>query len=188
MAELPTLFRFSSMSRLCLVFFSIFLFACGGDADPEKVVQGKARLIYVPQNGPEAALEWIAYEDDLIAPEKSEAESTGTDGADRGPADYQELSKLLEEKASEMLQFPEKHGCELSVEEIRREPSKDKDHPGFQIHVEYFTFCKTLPESVTLGYSNFFPRVRTAQLYWTHSGKKDLTEIDKEGPVELKKP
>lgn len=184
MAELPTLFRFSSLSRLCLVFTSIFLFSCGGEADPEQVVQGKARLIYVPQNGPEAALEWIAYEGDLLAPSHQAAETEGN----TGPADFKELSKILEENATDMLRFPEEHGCELSVEEIRREPSKDDDHEGFQIHVEYFTFCKTLPESVTLGYSEYFPRVRTAQLYWTHSGKKDLTEIDKEGPVELKKP
>lgn len=178
MLALPILSRISVLSRLCLILVALFLVGCTEKTDPEKVVQGKARLIYVPQNGPEAALEWIAYESDLMGSAEQDKQE--------GPTSAEELDKILMDKASEMLQFPAEHGCELSVEEIRREPIQGKE--GKQIHVEYFAFCKSLPGSVTLGYSEFFPRVRTAQLYWTHSGQKDLIELDGEGPVELKKP
>jgi len=178
MSKLSIIFNYSNLSRVCLCVFLASLVACSeANSDPEKVTQGKARLIYVPQNGPEAALEWIAYEKDLQPAGNSESPAFSE----------KDLNSLLQEKASEMLVFPAESACELSVEEIRREPVPGSDGER-QLHVEYFAFCKSLPESVKLKYSGFFPGVRTTQLYWTHSGKKEMVEIPESGEVELRKP
>jgi hypothetical protein len=163
---------FLILSRLSLVWI-VLLVGCAEAADPEKPAQGKARLIYVPQNEPAAALEWIAYEGDLIS------------GTGEGSSLTQEdLDQVLLEKANEMIIFPEGAACELSVEEIRREPDTSGQ---VEIHVEYYAFCEKYPEQVKLNFQEFFSSVTTGEVLWSRSGRQELIKVDA-GSAPLKAP
>lgn len=187
-----------------ILIFSLF---CGEETEKDGISTGKARLTYIPQNGPEVAFIWTAFEEDLLrssaedetgAEENKENKSQGkgekkaTSGpeaapgketAGNHPASFEELQPVLRDRANEMLIFPPEFGCQLSVEEIRREPSLDSGR--VEIFVEYFAFCKKWPEKLTIAYHSIFPAVKTRDLYYSRSGKKKLENVPEDGVVSL---
>lgn len=153
--------------------FVAFALFCGEKGDQAEMEKGKARLIYIPQNKGDAAFIWTAFEEDLKA-------------ADGPVRSAKETDELLAKEASRMLQIPAEFGCELSVEEIRREKPPGADRT--EIHVEYFAFCQKSPETLTIAFRDFFPLLRTTQMFYKRHGERQLTDVPETGIVPLKIP
>ena len=171
MSRYPSLHLSSVLSRLCLLLAAFALF-CGEKPEPDQIEKGKARLIYVPQNKGDAAFIWTAFDEDLQSGDSTLSEK--------------QMDELLVKEAPNMLKIPAEFGCEISVEEIRREKPPGADRT--EIHVEYFAFCEKSPETLTIAFKDFFPLLRTTELYYKRKGQRELTDVPGTGIVQLKKP
>ncbi|MCB1166910.1 MAG: hypothetical protein KDK37_07750 [Leptospiraceae bacterium] len=175
------------LSRFFAILLVPALLFCSEEQSTE---HAPARFKYIPQNPTAVAMVFVAYEADLLTPPEPQGDSQ-TDSSSNAqkegvPANRKELDKLLEDKAAEMVVFPESTKCELSVEEIANNAGDESGKT--EMRVEYYAQCKELPTQITLAYQKFFPRIKVEELFWSFRGKNETIAVPESGVVEVKRP